>query len=201
MTIEDVAIDGQERAGLRVLYQSVEQVRAVTKARSKFDTLRDSILTLIADSPNLTSRNAICARVTGGSKPEKLEAIRELLAERQIEQPAGDRTPFRAVSDRFGRSKDETGTGLGPAPSGGGPQDRVSEDQRTQERRELAERDAAALDKLSKNERRDWARACGWGDARLRRALSVLSQATRNLDQRSNANGIPVRADEVRSNP
>lgn len=104
LRIEDVEIDGDPRGGLRVVHLQNEQVEAeqtaaaVSRNVAKFSKLKSDIVAAVRQSSDaLTSANAICERVTGGNKTSKLQALKELLAEGQLVQPGGEKSPIRGV--------------------------------------------------------------------------------------------------------
>ena len=87
---EDVPSGGNPRAGVRVVYQTVEQACPEPTATAKFDALKSSILAVVRGSGGLPSRNAIVARVKGANKQDQLQAIRELLDSGELtEHPDG----------------------------------------------------------------------------------------------------------------
>jgi hypothetical protein len=98
LEIEDVPDGASPTAGLRMVYRSVEQVCPPRKPDDKFEKLKDSILSLVRDNHELTSLNGICARVTGGGKDTKIEAIRELLRNGKLAQPGGEGSAYRVVA-------------------------------------------------------------------------------------------------------
>lgn len=98
LRIEDVEIDGDPKGGLRIVHLDQEQRSATTtssKTCDKFDALKSAILAVVRENTELASLNAICARVSGGAKGTKLEAIRELLDAGELLQPAGEGSAFR----------------------------------------------------------------------------------------------------------
>jgi hypothetical protein len=96
--VEDVARDGRPTAGVRVVVRTPEQVQPPRKQGAQFEALRSKVVDLVRTESNLTSRNAICNRIVGGSKSAKLDAIAELMDERRLVQPGGDGSPFRLSS-------------------------------------------------------------------------------------------------------
>lgn len=87
---EDVPSGGNTRAGVRVVYRTVEQACPEPTATAQFDALKSSMLAVVRTSGRLASRNAIVARVKGGNKQNQLQAIRELLDSGElIEHPDG----------------------------------------------------------------------------------------------------------------
>lgn len=98
LSIEDVPDATSTTAGVRVVYRAVEQVNAPKRSNGKFDQLKADIITVVRSARDLSSLNAICARVTGGGKDTKIEAIRELLRDGALTQPGGEGSPFRVVS-------------------------------------------------------------------------------------------------------
>lgn len=98
LAIGDVEIDGRARAGLVVRHLDPAQRPSRATPTDKFGELKTAILDLVRSSPEpLSSANAICARVTGGGKDLKLQAIRELVAAGDLVQPGGDGGAYRAV--------------------------------------------------------------------------------------------------------
>jgi hypothetical protein len=104
LRIEDVPTgDGNPRGGLRVVHMDREQLTTPEatsiplRADSKFEKLKADILAIVQQRQDLTSRNAICARVSGAGKDVKLEAIAELLTAGRLAQPGGERSPFRVL--------------------------------------------------------------------------------------------------------
>ncbi len=78
----DVDRDGNPRAGLAVRYMPVEQVKAAKGPRpSRFNELKAALFTCIKEEREVRSLNALCAKVSGGQKQAKLEAMRELIQE------------------------------------------------------------------------------------------------------------------------
>ena len=69
---------------LRVEYRTRQQVKPPAKESSKFDQLKDSIVRVVREAGTLRSCNAICSRVKGGTKTDKLQAINELLDEGKL---------------------------------------------------------------------------------------------------------------------
>lgn len=74
---------------LRVEYRTREQVKVPGKAGARFEALREAVVHVVREAGSLPSRNAICARVVGGAKGTKLEAIRELLDEHRLVEVGG----------------------------------------------------------------------------------------------------------------
>ena len=101
LRIEDVPTDdGNPNGGLRVVHVEAEQVKPKTsapQATEKFRKLKSDILAAIR-AEQLSSGNAVCARVTGGNKTVKLQALAELLQEGTVAQPGGEGSPYRATS-------------------------------------------------------------------------------------------------------
>jgi hypothetical protein len=95
LAVEDVAEGDKARAGLRVAYQTKEQAKPPGKDGERFTKLKAQVVDLVRGNHELTSGNAICARVRGGNKSDKLQAIRELLDEGRLVQPGGERSPYR----------------------------------------------------------------------------------------------------------
>jgi hypothetical protein len=102
--IEDVAVGELPIAGLRVVRLDPGRARTTSGASMKFLALKGAILEVVANTHGLTSMNSVCARVSGGSKDQKLAAIRELFQEGAIAQPGGADTPICSVHplDRVG---------------------------------------------------------------------------------------------------
>lgn len=72
------------RAGVRVVYQTQEQVEAsISDAAAKFEKLKEQILVAVRKHTNLRSKNAICERVSG-TRSTKLNAIQELIDEKRL---------------------------------------------------------------------------------------------------------------------
>lgn len=99
LRIEDVEVDDNPKAGLRVVHLEAEQMAGRSaKPGERFESLKLSIVRLVRDSSkSLTSMTAICDRIDGGNKSQKLAAIRELVDEGKLTQPGGEGRPFRVV--------------------------------------------------------------------------------------------------------
>lgn len=86
LEIQDVEIDNNPRAGLRMVYMSEEQHRAVygdkNSKQGKFVALKNAVI-YVCEGERLTSKNAIAARV-GGRKTDALQAIAELESEGRL---------------------------------------------------------------------------------------------------------------------
>jgi hypothetical protein len=98
LRIEDVEINGDRLAGLRLVHLEAEQLRDAagpTGGDEKFEALKSSILEVVRTNDKLTSMNAVVNRVTGGNKTAKCDAFKELLTERRIVQPGGEGGAFR----------------------------------------------------------------------------------------------------------
>ena len=63
----------------------------------QFEKLKRAILEAVKAEPGLRSKNAICVRVKGGNKTEKLQAIEELLLDGGKLTDLGTGGGFRAV--------------------------------------------------------------------------------------------------------
>ncbi|HSY20677.1 MAG TPA: DnaB-like helicase N-terminal domain-containing protein [Polyangiaceae bacterium] len=68
----------------------------VQRNASAFDALKTKIVELVKGEPTLTSKNAICARITGGNKTDKLQAIDELMEAGRLVQLDGGFRVHRA---------------------------------------------------------------------------------------------------------
>jgi predicted ATP-dependent serine protease len=64
--------------------------------KANMAAVKRAVLAVVKAEPGLTSKNAICTRVTGGNKTVKLQAIAELLEERMMVD-LGDAGGFRAT--------------------------------------------------------------------------------------------------------
>jgi hypothetical protein len=76
----------------------LQEVVIGPKARGVFDALKARIVAVVRAERDLDSKNAICSRITGANKTDKLQAIAELLKAGKLAQPGGDGTPFCASS-------------------------------------------------------------------------------------------------------
>lgn len=72
--------DGNPRAGVRVIYKTLEQVKSGQPDESPLARLRSAILEAVRSEGEVKSKNVICGLVRGGNKALRLEAIDELLA-------------------------------------------------------------------------------------------------------------------------
>ncbi len=96
LVIEDIP-DGDDPLGaVRVLAKSKEEI-VPRRSGSKFDKLKEDMVTVVRDNAGISTLNALCARVTGGNKTVKMEAWHELVREGRIVQPGGEGSPFRVV--------------------------------------------------------------------------------------------------------
>jgi hypothetical protein len=95
LEVEDVAEGDLPNAGLRVAFRTKEQVKPPGKEGESFSRLKVQVLDLVHADHTLTSANDICSRIRGGSKGDRLQAIRELRDEGRLVQPGGERSPFR----------------------------------------------------------------------------------------------------------
>jgi hypothetical protein len=101
LRIEDVTTDdGDPKGGLRVVHLDREQVKptsAKPAGSAKFDTLKNTILDTVRKHTDLTSGNAIFARVSGASRPTFLEAMKELKADGRLVQPGGEGSAYHVA--------------------------------------------------------------------------------------------------------
>jgi hypothetical protein len=67
-------------------------------ASAEFEALKGRVIDLVKREHNLKSKNAICARLTGGNKTVKLQAIDELVDEGMLVQLGGEGNVFRVRS-------------------------------------------------------------------------------------------------------
>jgi len=203
LSIEDVEVAGSPTAGLRVVYRTAAETKAQTGAAARFDALKDKIIDLVMAMPGeLKSLNAICNRIDGGSKDQKLAAIRELEECGKLSQPLGQGTPYIVSSkgggggggsggpDRSEASSDRSG---GPAPLRGGPTGGslpppppgdppgpTKAELAAQERARQAGLDADELGELDPKEWKAHKAAKGWGQGRYDAARAI---AQRRRDQ------------------
>ncbi|XYH94859.1 AAA family ATPase [Sorangium sp. So ce1128] len=84
LAIEDVSVGNNPRAGVRIVYMTMEQAGLSEEAGARFDALKEKILAVVRKHGTLESKNAICERVDGASKTTKLTAIQELLDRGQL---------------------------------------------------------------------------------------------------------------------
>jgi AAA domain-containing protein len=76
----------------------LQEVVSSPKAKTAFAELKDRIVDLVRHESALDSKNAICSRVVGANKTDKLQAIAELLKAGKLVQPGGEGSPFHAHS-------------------------------------------------------------------------------------------------------
>jgi RecA-family ATPase len=89
LAIEDVAIGPDPRAGVRVVYQTQEQAGGmIDDAAARFEKLKKQILATVRKHTDLTSKNAICERVSG-TRSTKLSAVQELIEQKKIVEVNG----------------------------------------------------------------------------------------------------------------
>jgi len=94
LEVSDVPNGTNPKAGVVVTAKTYEQVKGPGgRPASRFDVLKAAIVSLLQEGP-LPSKNAIAARVTGGGKDTKLEAITELERDGKIALVGG---VYRAV--------------------------------------------------------------------------------------------------------
>jgi hypothetical protein len=87
LAIEDVGIDGNPRAGVRVVHEPAEDEEddEVTDGTGRFEAVKKQVLSVIRKSSDLNSKNAICERIkTKAGRGTKLQAIQELLDGKKI---------------------------------------------------------------------------------------------------------------------
>jgi len=86
LAIEDVPVDGDPRAGVRIVYQTTQQAGVTMDSIDRFEALKKQILMTVRQCGDLRSKNAICDRLEGGNKSKKLTAIQELIDEGRLMQ-------------------------------------------------------------------------------------------------------------------
>lgn len=96
LVIEDMP-DGDDPFGaVRVLAKSKDEITP-RRTGTKFDKLKEDIVIVVRDNSGIATLNALCARVTGGNKSAKTEALHELVRDGRIVQAGGEGSPFRVV--------------------------------------------------------------------------------------------------------
>jgi hypothetical protein len=98
LAIEDVAVNGNPRGGLRVVYQEIvtppegaedAAPKQAGRPKTSFADVRQAVLAVVMAEPGLPSASAIVARCTVGSRADRFQAINELEQEKRIVQVGG----------------------------------------------------------------------------------------------------------------
>lgn len=104
LSIEDVAANGNSRAGLRVTFQEIatpaeaaegDAPRSTGRPETSFGDVRLAVLEVVRAEPGLPSANAIIVRCKIGGRADRLQAVKELESEGFISLVGGG---FRARS-------------------------------------------------------------------------------------------------------